>query len=376
LYIDALTDLIPWFFALDHTNYARRVSVHVRDMSELQTKLPNIYAQFTHGKFTVHKSHHAFLGLAIDHTHDQLNAVVKGDGGIIGLTDNASAMARWIVCVSDVARLLEEFECSMDTVAGFVHVSETHHEQQPSTQDAFVNDVRKLLTTMLDMGNPFEELNDLVVLHNRNIVPAEIAELAGKLHDIGKTQYDEFVKPRLVTCEVFLFAPIKKKKFSLIVTQKPASLSKAKTKLAAARNDAASFCRLFIACQIHNSDLDEFFKHENQVFFHQKVQAASTISDAGSLHFACKSNLTSCLETVSPCVREMHSVDAQVLDGSAVVNMLKSGNAITFDDYASKGFMPYICSQLASVKRLDTVWDRYDPASLKAITRDKRGTGS
>jgi hypothetical protein len=38
--------------------------------------------------------------------------------------------------------------------------------------------------------------------------------------------------------------------------------------------------------------------------------------------------------------------------------------------------MPYICSQLASVKRLDIVWDRYDPASLKAITRDKRGTGS
>jgi hypothetical protein len=72
----------------------------------------------------------------------------------------------------------------------------------------------------------------------------------------------------------------------------------------------------------------------------------------------------------------MPSVDANVLDGSAVMNMLKPGNARTFDDCASKAFMPYICFQLASVKRLDIVWDRYDPAGLKAITRDKRGTGS
>jgi hypothetical protein len=61
----------------------------------------------------VHKSLHAFLGLATDHVHEQLNAVVKGDGGIIGLSDNANAMERWIICGPDVARPLEKFECSM-----------------------------------------------------------------------------------------------------------------------------------------------------------------------------------------------------------------------------------------------------------------------
>jgi hypothetical protein len=90
--------------------------------------------------------------------------------------------------------------------------------------------VRKLVTTMLDMGNPFEEQNDLVVLHNRNIVPTQIAELAGKLHNIDKTHYNEFVKSRLVIREVSLFALFKKNKFSLAVTQKPTSWSKAKTK--------------------------------------------------------------------------------------------------------------------------------------------------
>ena len=41
-YIDALTELVPWFFALDHTNYARWIPVHLRDMSELPTKHPDV----------------------------------------------------------------------------------------------------------------------------------------------------------------------------------------------------------------------------------------------------------------------------------------------------------------------------------------------
>ena len=32
LYIDALTKMVPWFFALDHPNYARWLPVHLRDV--------------------------------------------------------------------------------------------------------------------------------------------------------------------------------------------------------------------------------------------------------------------------------------------------------------------------------------------------------
>ena len=36
LYEEVLEELIPLFFAFDHTNYARRVSVHIRDMEYFQ----------------------------------------------------------------------------------------------------------------------------------------------------------------------------------------------------------------------------------------------------------------------------------------------------------------------------------------------------
>lgn len=49
------------------------------------------------GNFTVKKSKHAFSAIAIDHAHEQNNASVKGDGGAVGLTENPSALRRWMV---------------------------------------------------------------------------------------------------------------------------------------------------------------------------------------------------------------------------------------------------------------------------------------
>ena len=46
LYIDALTKLVPWFFALGHTNYARWIPVYLRDMVSLHDKHPGVFAEF------------------------------------------------------------------------------------------------------------------------------------------------------------------------------------------------------------------------------------------------------------------------------------------------------------------------------------------
>ena len=45
MYLDALTELVPWFFALDHTNYAHWIPVHLRDMAELPKTHPDVYGE-------------------------------------------------------------------------------------------------------------------------------------------------------------------------------------------------------------------------------------------------------------------------------------------------------------------------------------------
>ena len=47
------------------------------------------------------------------------------------------------------------------------------------------------------------------------------------------------------------------------------------------------------------------------------------------------------------------AVKVIILDGAAIINMLPSGPAKTFNDYASQVFLPYITSQLQRTSRVD-----------------------
>ena len=99
MYLDSLTELTPWFFALDHTNYA---PVHLRDMTEFPIRLPEVAKAFNNGKFVVHKTKWVFSGIPIDQAHEQNNVLIKGDGGAVGLTDNPSALQHWMVAGPEV----------------------------------------------------------------------------------------------------------------------------------------------------------------------------------------------------------------------------------------------------------------------------------
>ena len=86
LYIDAMTNTVPWFFALGHVHCARWVPIHLRDMVALEHTHSNVHGEFMKGKFTVKKITHSFSAMAIDQAHKQNKASVKGDGGAVGLT--------------------------------------------------------------------------------------------------------------------------------------------------------------------------------------------------------------------------------------------------------------------------------------------------
>lgn len=114
LYVDALTKIVPWFFALDHTHYARWIPVHLRDMVTLKEEHPEVFAEFLKGNFVVKKTAHRFSAIAIDQGHEQNNAAVKDDGGAVALTENPAALRRWMVSGPEMARVIGEFEVSTE----------------------------------------------------------------------------------------------------------------------------------------------------------------------------------------------------------------------------------------------------------------------
>ena len=72
---------------------------------------------------------------------------------------------------------------------------------------------------------------------------------------------------------------------------------------------------------------------------------------------------------------EAPQVEATIIDGAVIVQMLKPGMAATFKKYADFVFTPYILKQLEAVQRVDVVWDVYREDSLKSTARERRGTG-
>ena len=56
--------------------------------------------------------------------------------------------------------------------------------------------------------------------------------------------------------------------------------------------------------------------------------------------------LTKCLEPLSVVTDESPSVEVAIIDGAALVNMLKPSTSRTFDEYAATVFLPYICRQI------------------------------
>ena len=71
IYLHALTELAGWFHALDHTNYATWMVVHLKDMVELPERHPEIARKFREGGFTVHKTTKVFSSIPIDQAHEQ-----------------------------------------------------------------------------------------------------------------------------------------------------------------------------------------------------------------------------------------------------------------------------------------------------------------
>ena len=88
LYVESMEALMFLFFALDHYNYSRWISMHIRDMQSLPAILKDDFIKF----WVVNKTKHRFSSLTIDQVHEQENVKVKGNCGTVGLAKNPDAL--------------------------------------------------------------------------------------------------------------------------------------------------------------------------------------------------------------------------------------------------------------------------------------------
>ncbi len=212
----------------------------------------------------VHNTHREFSGLAIDQAHEQANAVVKGDGGAIGITEDPSALRRWMVSGPEVSHLVSQYESTSQVKVASEDVR--HHEQTSKSQKSFTDKVQNLFGVMKDLGNPFqEESRDLLSLETKTIAHPSAADLIITHLEKGSAVFRDFVNG--LGDAASFYKPIKKNIPRYRVNEG-----------AGAERRLSSLLTALLTCQSRECDLLElFFKHENQSF-------PAALSDTGKLH--------------------------------------------------------------------------------------------
>jgi len=190
--------------------------------------------------------------------HEQNNACIKGYSGAVKLTDNPSALRRWTVAGPKVARVIEEFQDGNQYWTRQTADIRYHDHVQAS----FVKDVRSLVGVTKEMGNPFEEESqDLVILDTKNITGPAAVETVINAKRIGQELFEAFTRECLLDRTKAVDDPIPRNKVKMFSTSTPRSQSKGQQQLAFVKNDRELFARLYIGCQTRDENLEEFFRH-------------------------------------------------------------------------------------------------------------------
>ena len=86
LYLEAVKNTLPWFFAYDLTNYSRFLTAHYEDLNSLEGEFPDVHEEFLNGNFSVQLSNTNPFGImeADKVIETTINKDTKTPGGITG----------------------------------------------------------------------------------------------------------------------------------------------------------------------------------------------------------------------------------------------------------------------------------------------------
>ena len=174
------------------------------------------------------------------------------------------------------------------------------------------------------MGNPFEKSWDLLVIDSKDVVGDSAITTVPNIEKTRKQLYSTFDESRLRNRTESFFSPLKRNKLPLFSCPQTPSKSDNKQQITSLKKTCALFSILYLSCQVRDGNIKEFFRHENHSY-------PPALLKFGELRFGTKAELFECFQDTYPTPTDsIPDVDAILLDGAAVINILKPGSAKTF----------------------------------------------
>lgn len=382
-HLQALEVFAKFFFAHDRLNYARMIPLYLAEMKSLEKSDPEIYREFQEGNWVVNKnSHTAFCALGADHALEQINRSMKVSGGLIGITLNPGARAKFFLISPEMARLASEAQHMAGCVSS---ARKEHHALSATVLQNHENSVLKLTATMKSFTNPFSvEGDDLFNLVTKSVMPENVKQDVCNQGEIGQEMFDAFVAQRIKSSSVNLWAPMKKRKLATWTTTLKKTKISAGDKVVELKQDRSLFARLLVVCKARpNINLEDVVgRYELSV-----VPRSMFAPDGAMLHSSTKSNLMEILEKLpgddAVTVRAINkdesegpNISVSIVDAMAEVQALTKPKDVRNCSELAQTFTERILQKYCDCDELRLIFDRYDvESSLKLATREKRQEG-
>ena len=364
LHLRCIQKMLPWFFAYDRMNYSRYLSLYLCEMQALPKTHPEVHEQFLAGEFSVQRGENSFSQIPVDQTIEQtINRDSKTQGGIIGFSQKAGAVQRWILTAHQRA----EMRSISREMAGLTQYERVHKECGGIRVDRDENAVEAVISALSSLIDPFEESNEnnMVNITSGAIATDAItADLEGAFK-LGHQRFLQFVAERVTSTTVLFSNPLSKLKLKTF-----SSMSKRKTVRITGRDvivqaDRSLFARMLVVAQSRCFDLRRVLSYELG-----PVPWAIATVDGNPVKTA-KSKLLDIVENgVSPAESVPHDA-AWMIDAMAVFHSITAPTA-TFADLAKLVFDIITAPFQQGSRRVDFVVDRYPAVSIKGRERERR----
>lgn len=338
----------------------------------MATKHPEVHEEFVNGNHAVSRSTKRFVQVWTDMALEQpINADSKSRGTIIGISQNPGALDQWFLTSHERASVTTALKDMFTQQHNRVDVHKEAASKHIARDEADVQKLISCFTTEL-MSNPFtQETESLVNFATGVVLPTDIADGLVRSTEKGREQMNSFVEKRLNTNQISFWDPITKLKVKTFEsTTKKVQVKAVNDKLVTVGADRELFGRLLIAANVRQINLKEVLCYKlSPVSF-------SLAHQDGSLRKTTKSALAAVIEAkvnVCPQLQPFPRDTINLIDGMALVQVMKSAGSSTFGKLASKYFKA-ITTTLANCKEVHIVFDQYWDASIKAGERTRRGS--
>ena len=205
----------------------------------------------------------------------------------------------------------------------------------------------------------------MIDLDQSLIMPPEVDKTMRDIEKVGTQLFASFMQKRIMSQEESFTATIPRTNMKLFKT----CLSEPRRKSDAAiiKDQHSKSTLILLAANSGRTISESLFTHESSTL-------PPSLTGKGKMHHGEKSEILECI-VPNELDNQRPATTAAVLDGAVLVQMIRPRNSGTFGDYFLKEFVPYILSWFDSNDRVDIVWDVYSRTSLKAGTREQRGSG-